>query len=44
MDNNALYKKTGMGAAEETSILDRIENDISTSTIEATTNYITVYM
>ena len=38
MDNNSVDKKPGMEAAEETVILDAIENYIAASTIEATTN------
>ena len=36
MDNNALDKIPGMGAAEERAILDAIESDITTSTIDTT--------
>ena len=36
MDINALYKIPGMGAAEERAILDVIESDIATSTIDTT--------
>lgn len=36
MDNNALDKIPGMGAAEERAILDAIESDIATSTIDTT--------
>ena len=34
MDNNAVYQIPGMGAAEETAILDAIKNDIVTSTTD----------
>ena len=36
MDNNAVDKTPFMGAAEETQILDAIENEIHTSTTETT--------
>ena len=36
MDNNSTDKEPGMGAAEETEILDAIENYISVSAIYTT--------
>ena len=36
MDNNSTEKEPGMGAAEETEILDTIENYIAVSTIYTT--------
>ena len=36
MVNNALDKIPGMGATEEIAILDAIESDIATSTIDTT--------